>query len=332
MNLKVVNDRTSSVFGKAQLGYAFVDSQRLLDWKRFAVDGMGLGIEDVSSDTLALRIDDHARRLIVRKAASEDVFALGWQVANPDALEAILSRLHARKVTFEEIGGEQAALRGVERLWRFLGPKRQGFELFLSAVIDPTPPKISGSGFVTGDSGLGHVAITTRKPQEMIAFWREIFDAKISDYIVEKIDGVNLKITFLRINPRHHSIAVAATVGVAMDPFATKIQHLEMQVKSLDDIGEAYRRCRSLGFKIAMSVGQHTNDKGVSFYAVSPSGFYFELGWNPLLVADDCEWSPQVHQGISIWGHKPQDQTIGDRLAQMATGISSLFRTEHTAY
>jgi 2,3-dihydroxybiphenyl 1,2-dioxygenase len=332
MNVKSVSDHGSSVFGKVQLGYALVDSTKLADWKRFAVEGMGLGIADATPDVLALRIDDRARRLIVRKAPSEDVFALGWQVASADALEEILSRLRTRQVAVEEIGGGQAELRGVERLWRFAGPKRQGFELFLKPVIDPTPPKISGSGFVTGDFGLGHVAITTRKPQEMLAFWREIFDAKISDYIVEKIDGVNLKITFLRINPRHHSVAVAATVGVALDPFATKIQHLEMQVNSLDDVGDAYRRCRSLGFKIAMSVGQHTNDKGISFYAVSPSGFYFELGWNPLLVQNDSDWSPQVHQGISIWGHKPQDQTIGDRLAQMATGVSSLFRNEYTPY
>lgn len=332
MNVKSMNGPASSVFGKVQLGYVLVDSLRLTDWRRFAAEGLGLGIADAASDALALRIDDHARRLIVRKAESEDVFALGWQVESADALEQILSRLRARQVAVEEIGAEQAALRGVERVWRFLGPKRQGFELFLNPVIDPTPPKISGSGFVTGDFGLGHVAITTRKPQEMLAFWREIFDAKISDYIVEKIDGVNLKITFLRVNPRHHSVAVAATVGVALDPFTTKIQHLEMQVNSLEDIGDAYRRCRSLGFKIAMSVGQHTNDKGVSFYAVSPSGFYFELGWNPLLVEDDSDWSPQIHQGISIWGHKPQDQTTGDRLAQMATGIFSLFRSEYTPY
>ena len=113
----------------------------------------------------------------------------------------------------------------------------------------------------------------------MIAFWREIFDAKISDYIEDRISGVDLHFTFLRVNPRHHSIAVAATKGIAMDPFATKIQHLEMQAATLDDIGAAYRRCRALGFKIAMAVGQHPNDRDVSFYAVTPSGFYFELGW-----------------------------------------------------
>ena len=115
----------------------------------------------------------------------------------------------------------------------------------------------------------------------MIAFWREIFDAKVSDHIEARISGVNLRITFLRVNSRHHSIAVAGTKGIAMDPFATKIQHIEMQVTTLDDISDAFTRCRKLGFKIAMSVGQHSNDRDVSFYVVTPSGFYFELGWSP---------------------------------------------------
>jgi 2,3-dihydroxybiphenyl 1,2-dioxygenase len=332
MTLQAVTAAPRSLYGAIQLGYTLLDTQRLADWKRFAGEGIGLGLADESPDLLAYRIDNRARRLIIRKAASDDVAALGWQMQNEAALELALSRLRARAIAVEEIAGEEAELRGVRRLWRFVGPKRQGFELFVDPVLDAVPPKLAGSGFVTGDLGLGHVAITTRRPQDMVTFWREIFDARISDYIVEKIDGVNLRITFLRVNPRHHSIAVAATVGVAMDPFPTKIQHLEMQVNSLDDVGAAYRRCRRLGFKIAMSVGQHTNDKGVSFYAVSPSGFYFELGWNPLLVDDAAGWEPEVHQGISIWGHKPQDQTVGDKLAQIASGVSSLFRSEYAPF
>jgi len=39
-----------------------------------------------------------------------------------------------------------------------------------------------------------------------------------------------------------------------------------------------------------------------------------------------------VHQGISLWGHKPQDQTIGEKLAQVGRGVSSLFRPEYTPF
>jgi len=104
-----------------------------------------------------------------------------------------------------------------------------------------------------------------------------------------------------------------------------------MQVPTLDDVSQAFTRCRELGFKIAMSVGQHTNDRDVSFYAVTPSGFYFELGWSSSEDRSE-KWPVVVHDGISVWGHKPLDQTIGDQLAQMRNGISSLFHKEYMPF
>jgi 2,3-dihydroxybiphenyl 1,2-dioxygenase len=319
-----------SVYGAVHLGYVLVESPRLSDWKRLAGDAIGMAVAVDSPNLMAFRTDAHARRLIISRSPQEDV-ALGWEIDGPAALETILRRLADRRISVEEIGGEEAALRGVERLWRFIGPKRQRFELFTEPLLQAAKPQLRNNGFVTGERGLGHVAITSRNPKAMIAFWREIFDAKVSDHIEARISGVNLRMTFLRVNSRHHSVAIAGTKGLAMDPFATKIQHLEMQVTTLDDVSDAFTRSRKLGFKIAMSVGQHTNDRDVSFYVVTPSGFYFELGWSP--SEDEGEhWPEVVHRGISVWGHKPLDQTIGDQLAQIRNGVTSLFRKEYLPF
>lgn len=319
-----------SVYGAVHLGYAFIESPQLADWKRLAADGIGMAVAAESPGLLAFRTDAHARRLVVSKSGQEDI-ALGWQVDGSAALQTILGRLAAHGISVKEIAGEEAAIRGVERLWRFVGPKRQSLELFTDPVLGAAAPDLRNKGFVTGERGLGHVAVTSRNPEAMIAFWREIFDARISDYIEDRISGVNLRVAFLRVNSRHHSIAIASTKGLAMDPFTTKIQHIEMQVATLDDISDAYTRCRELGFKIAMSVGQHTNDRDVSFYVVTPSGFYFELGWST--SEDKSEhWPEVVHDGISIWGHKPLDHTLADQLAQMRNGITSLFRKEYLPY
>ena len=320
-----------SVYGAVQLGYALVNSPRLAEWKRFGADGVGMALAASEADAVAFRTDERARRLIVRKRPQEDI-ALGLQIAGPNELDTILARLGGRGVKVEEIGGDEAALRGVARIWRFLGPKSMALELFTEPKLAADPPKVLGRGFVTGERGMGHVAITTLKYDAMIAFWREIFDAKVSDFIEDRIGGVNLRFTFLRLNPRHHSIAVAATRGLAMDPFATKIQHMEMQVPTLDDVGEAYRRCRALGVKIMMAVGQHPNDRDVSFYSMSPSGFYFEVGWASR-DDEDIESAPQAtYQGVSLWGHKPQDQTLGDKLGQMRNAVASLFRHEYSPF
>ena len=75
----------------------------------------------------------------------------------------------------------------------------------------------------------------------------------------------------------------------------------------------SYQRVKQLGFSMALSVGQHTNDKELSYYAVTPSGFEWEVGWNPIVV-DEATWEPTTHQGISIWGHQPGGKP--DRQAQ----------------
>src|SRR5215475_7525700 len=115
-----VTGALQSVYGAVHLGYVLVESPRLSDWKRLAADGIGMGIAADSPNLIAFRTDAHARRLIVSKSAQEDL-AIGWHVQNESALQTILHRLAARKFDVQEIAGEEAAVRGVKRIWRFIG-------------------------------------------------------------------------------------------------------------------------------------------------------------------------------------------------------------------
>jgi len=92
----------------------------------------------------------------------------------------------------------------------------------------------------------------------------------------------------------------------------------------------SYQRVKELGFHMALGVGQHTNDKELSYYAMTPSGFEWEVGWNSIVVDKETEntWEPATSQGISIWGHTPEGQTIIDKLAQFKVGAQSLLRHE----
>lgn len=92
---------------------------------------------------------------------------------------------------------------------------------------------------------------------------------------------------------------------------------------------DSYQRVAELGFHMALSVGQHTNDKELSYYAMTPSGFEWEVRWNPIVV-DESTWTPSTHQGISIWGHTPQGQTVIDKLNQFAFATRSLIDREDT--
>jgi 2,3-dihydroxybiphenyl 1,2-dioxygenase len=317
------------LFGRIGLGYVVVESRKLPEWQRFARDGLGLHVDAAGDGALALRVDAHCRRIVVRDGAAEDVVAVGWQLHDEHALKLLLQRLRADHIEAREVGGADAAARGVERFYAFDGPKRLRFELFTQPLIAEQPLDMLASGFVTGDMGLGHFAMTTREPEAALRFFQRLFDARLSDTIEDRLNGVTLELSFLRLNERHHSVAIAATRGKRMNPLRSVIHHLNLQAASLDDVTLAYQRLRGMGCAIANAIGQHPNDRELSFYVATPSGFEIEIGWNPILVQDEAKWQPAHYQGISLWGHFPESLTLGAKLGQMGRGLASLARKEY---
>lgn len=320
---------STSVFGSVHLGYLVIETNRFADWRRFGTDAIGMHRDDLDAGLMRFRLDDQECRFLLRSGPAEDVVATGWHIDDHATLEQIEARIRAHGVPVVEGSKEEAQSRGVERLLRFPGPKGITQEIYTTPVLTPEPLRMLASGFVTGDSGMGHVAITSTKPAQLRGYFNTVFDARLTDYIDETISGVKLKIRFLRVNERHHSIAIAAVRGLPIDPVRTRVQHLNVQVTTLDDVAQSYQRVCELGFDMALSVGQHTNDKELSYYARTPSGFEWEVGWNPIVI-DETTWEPSTHQGISIWGHLPVGQTIVDKLDQFRFGARSLARPENT--
>ncbi|CAN0625301.1 Glyoxalase/bleomycin resistance protein/dioxygenase [Burkholderia multivorans] len=327
VTVPVRENSRDSLFGRVRMGYVLAESRKLAEWQRFVTEGLGLHADIAQPGVLACRLDAHARRLIVRDGDAEDVIAIGWQLDDEAALQLALKRLGQRGLDVQEGGASDAAVRGVVRFWSVKGPKGLKVEMFTDAVLDSKPLRMKVSGIVTGQAGMGHVAITTRRPEAMQAFWKGVFDARLSDEIEERIDGIDLELTFLRLNERHHSLATASTRGVRINPLRTQIHHLNLQCASLEDVVQGYLRCRELGYSIANSIGQHPNDRELSFYVASPSGFELELGWNPIVV-DEKGWSPCVYKGMSLWGHRPENMTVGARLRRFRQGLMSLTRNE----
>ena len=77
-----------------------------------------------------------------------------------------------------------------------------------------------------------------------------------------------------------------------------------LEVDDLDVVGRAYDRVvREAAAPLALSLGRHTNDRMVSFYVNSPSGFEVEYGTGGILV-DDATWRPSRHDRPNAWGHE----------------------------
>ncbi|MHC1558287.1 VOC family protein [Actinomycetospora sp. C-140] len=318
----------STIFGHVHLGYLVIETQRFTDWRRFGVDAIGMHADDLDPDTLRFRLDDHQCRFLLERGPAEDVTTIGWQLDDHATFDEVARRVQGAGVPTVEGTADAAARRGVERLLRFPGPKGITQEIFTRPLLADASPVMRTHRFVTGDGGMGHVALTSTRPAHLRGYYDTVFDARLTDYIDETISGVLLKIRFLRVNERHHSVAIASTQGVRLDPIRTRVQHLNVQVAELDDMVAAYQRVRELGFGMALTVGQHTNDRELSFYAQTPSGFEWEVGWNPLVV-DEKTWEPATHRGISVWGHTPVGQTVIDKLGQFGRGAASLLTAEY---
>jgi 2,3-dihydroxybiphenyl 1,2-dioxygenase len=319
-----------NIFGSVHLGYVVIDTEKFAEWRRFGRDAIGMHLDETAPDVMRFRLDDHQCRFLVRRGSAEDVSALGWHVDDHRTFDEILARVTRHGVPVIAGTTEEAGLRGVERLVRFPGPNGLMQEIFTRPRIDSSPLDMAArGGFVTGEAGIGHVAVTSTRPHQVRGYYDTVFDARLTDFIDETIGGLKFKIRFLRVNQRHHSIAIAAVNRMPINPIRTRVQHVNIQVADLDDMTASYQRVKELGFPMALAVGQHTNDRELSYYAMTPSGFEWEVGWNPIVI-DEKTWEPTTYRGISIWGHTRQGQTIIEKLTQFKTAAHSLLHREDT--
>ena len=58
---------------------------------------------------------------------------------------------------------------------------------------------------------------------------------------------MKLKIRFLRVNERHHSVAIASVNALPINPIRTRVQHVNVQVATLDDMVASYQRVKESG-------------------------------------------------------------------------------------
>lgn len=284
------------------LGYLGLRVRSLDEWEEFATEILGAAASretTAGEETLVLRIDERAHRITLRPG-DDSLDYVGWQVSGPEALDDVAAALHGAGVPYKE-DSALAELRGVRRLLSCTDPAGVDLEFHYGATL-PKGPFISPTGarFVTTapdghDLGLGHVVVVCENVDETIDFYRQVLGFQISDHIIP-VPGMLL--TFLHTNPRHHSLAVAPRYGDG----PTGINHFMLEVDDLDVVGRALDKVHERKIHALASLGRHTNDKMVSFYVKSPSGFGVEYGTDGLLINDDT-WQVVTYDASAYWGH-----------------------------
>jgi biphenyl-2,3-diol 1,2-dioxygenase len=282
------------------LGYVGVQASDLPAWETYATAFLGL-MPTASDDGLRLfRMDSRAWRFAIEAGPVDGIAFAGFEVSGPDALEALIGRLQALSYHVERGDPSLAKSRQVRGLAIAHDPGGLRVELFYGATERFDVPFRSGvtAGFHAGGQGLGHIVLMSPDPAASLKFYCEGLGFELSDTIGFEI-GPNrsVELTFLHCNPRHHSLAIGPSPG------PQRLHHFMVQVDTLDEVGFALDRAAAQSVPLTMTLGRHTNDHMVSFYARTPSGFDVEFGWGAREV--DSGWSVGHHDRTSSWGHRP---------------------------
>lgn len=278
------------------LGYLGVRSADLDGWRRVAVDALGMEVGAGSDDhLLRLKMDDHVYRVAVHEGADEGLAYQGWEVRSVPTLETVVDRLDRLGIDHEEAGPDDCAAREVGAMVRTADPDGRPVELYVGARREDVREFRSPSGtrFVTGDQGLGHVVLWTADYEASLDFWCRGLGLGVTDQLTGHFRGA-----FCGATARHHSVAVFNVSGVP-----PHVDHFMVEVDSLTAVGRAHDRALAGLAPITHTLGQHWNDRATSFYVATPSGFGIEYGWGPRRVDRTTHVTTLGNGEISFWGH-----------------------------
>ena len=285
-----------------QLGYLGIEVSNLPDWEEYATTIIGLEPTAIRGEsTLLLRLDENHHRIALHTGVRDDLTSVGWEAYDESALRAIADRLESQG--FDVVWGTDADARQrcVMGMITTHDPDGVRTEVFYGPLVQADRPFRSPrsiGGFVAGKMGLGHIVLNVDNRDTSMRFYRDGLGLRVSDFIeLDMGDAGATTAVFLHCGPRHHSIALVQV------PSPKRLHHVMFELRNLDDIGSTYDLCHDQGVPITSTLGCHTNDKMVSFYMQTPSGFQIEYGHGGLLI-DDNTWEVQLHQAPSIWGHR----------------------------
>ena len=280
------------------LGYVGFAVKDAAAWDAFATGVLGLMPGEESG---RYRLDDLAWRIAVERGEADDLAYVGFEVAGAAELDAVAARLAEGGVAVGNGDPQRLAERGVLDLVSCHDPDGLPVEIFYGPTLRTERPFVSPVGveaFVTGDQGLGHIVLTTGDMAATRRFYQDLLGFRLSDVIVMRPSPrLHIEMEFFHCNSRHHSLALVPISA------PRRLHHLMIQAPSLDAVGFALERAETAGAPITASLGRHTNDQMISFYARTPAGFEVEFGFGALEV-DDASWRVARHERPSSWGHR----------------------------
>ena len=286
--------------GLHSLGYFLFEVSNLDAWDHFLTKVIGVERGEVLGEgLLPYRIDERAARILLTPGPADDLIALGFEVQDEKALDEVTAHVRTLGHAVDPGSADEAKARGVDGFVRTFEPGGVALELFHGPVTAETPFRRErvATGFVTGNQGVGHLALRADDVEVTRSYFEQVLSFALSDHICCTLPGdFEVDITFLHVNARRHTVALGSGLP-------KHLHHFMLQMGSLDDVGAALDRAFANQVRVVQGLGRHPNDRMVTFYCVTPSGFECEIGWGGRTV-DDSTWEPTTYDRISDWGHQ----------------------------
>ncbi len=292
------------------LGYVLIESADPAKWLHYGTEILGLMVAPNMPDdgNVYLKMDERPFRFAITKGEQERLSLCGWELADEAGFIAAQKTLSQADVAFDVLSADEAKSRRVRGAIRLQDPSGNNLELYWGAELDyakfVSPKGIAGfeTGF-NGDMGFGHAVLPAAKLKETHAFYKDLLGFGDTDYMHFHFNpdpadpGQGLH--FMHVNnPRHHSLALYED---AANPVGCV--HLMVEVHDVDEVGYCLDRVQEANIPVVSSLGRHTNDRMLSFYMATPTGFAMEFGTGGLKM--DWEgYTPTVSTLPSLWGHK----------------------------
>lgn len=250
---------------------------------KFATDVVGLQLVAregkaayFRSDEVEVRGDTRDHTLVYFEGDPNDQ-AVGFDLLNPDDLDAVGAELEnaGRPVRFGT--REECELRRTRNMIATVDPSGNKIEIVAR-------PYHAGVRYFPGrDAGIthfSHIGLYSSDAQRDQAFWTQICNARVSDWIGES--------PFLRIDTVHHSVVLFPTDHGG-------IEHINHQVDDIDDIMKSYYWLQNQGIRIIWGPGRHPISTAIMVYFLGPDGMIFEYscGVKHIMPEQEAAYRPR---------------------------------------
>jgi biphenyl-2,3-diol 1,2-dioxygenase len=267
-------------------------------WKAFANGILHLDNAAEAHDGVCrLRFDNRAWRIALHEDPVNDIVYAGFETPDRASGEVLAAALRSEGAEVRPMTSVELRARNVQGGVVSRDPDGLRVEVVYGHENSGPYRSKSDDEFVTGELGLGHIVITSSDVDKTVRFYSGL-GFSLSDYIYfEMPPAGTVRLVFLHCNDRHHTLALVPL------PAPKRLNHLMLEVRSIDSVLTAYYRAQKAHIPIVRHLGRHTNDGMLSFYACTPAGFDVELGCEGKLIGRD--WSTKEYNAISVWGHEP---------------------------